>query len=84
MNYDGQVRSADLNAVRANWLQSVEPGSLEDGDADGNGVVDADDLDIVRANWGRRLGDPVSVPEPSIWGLLLAVATIGIRRRRTG
>ena len=53
LNGDGMVGSADLDIVRANWGQTVSPGSLTDGDPSGDGVVGSADLDVVRANWGQ-------------------------------
>ena len=44
------VNSADLDMVRANWGQTVEPGT--DGDWTGDGVVNSADLDWVRSRWG--------------------------------
>ena len=52
LNDDYVVNSDDLNIIRANWGQTVSPGSLLDGDPSGDGKVTTADLDIVRANWG--------------------------------
>ena len=52
LNNDSMVNSSDLDIIRANWGQTVTPGSLLDGDPTGDGTVNSDDLNIVRANWG--------------------------------
>jgi hypothetical protein len=59
---DGFVGSADLDIVRANWGQPVDPGCLSCGDPSGDGAVGSADLDIVRANWGAAVA--ATVPEP--------------------
>ncbi len=60
LNADGLVGSADLDIVRANWGQSVEPGDLLAGDPSGDGTVGSADLDIVRANWGAGVSAAAS------------------------
>ena len=52
INLDGAVNSDDLDVVRANWGQSVPPGSITDGDLNADGKVNSDDLNVIRANWG--------------------------------
>ena len=69
LNGDGMVGSADLDIVRANWGQSVDPGCLTCGDPSGDGAVGSADLDIIRANWGAT--SPASVPEPGMIGLFI-------------
>jgi len=78
MNADGVVNSADLDIVRANWGQAVEPGSSGDGNNDG--FVNSADLDLVRANWGATAA--AAVPEPSAMALLLAAAGLLAWRRK--
>jgi hypothetical protein len=70
LNGDGLVGSADLDIVRGNWGQSVDPGCLSCGDPSGDGLVGSADLDIVRANWGATAA--AAVPEPSSLALVLA------------
>ena len=70
LNDDRAVSSADLDIVRANWGQPVEPGCLQCGDPSGDGMVDGADLDIVRANWGTAM--PAAIPEPGL-GVLVVV-----------
>ena len=55
LNNDSMVNSSDLDIIRANWGQTVTPGSLLDGDPTGDGTVNSDDLNIVRANWGSTM-----------------------------
>ncbi len=76
LNGDGQVDSADLDIVRANWGQAVPAGSLIDGDPSGDGFVGSADLDIVRANWQAWVSaaalemsqDPASDSTPTPYG----------------
>ncbi len=49
---DNIVGGSDLDAVRANWGEKVDPFDLMHGDLSGDGIVNSDDLDLVRANWG--------------------------------
>jgi hypothetical protein len=81
LNGDGMVGSADLDIVRGNWGQTVDPGCLSCGDPSGDGTVGSADLDIVRANWGATA--PAAVPEPATWMLLLASAGLAAVRRRS-
>ena len=52
LNGDGFVNASDLDLIRANWGNTVQPGDLLSGDANADGTVNAADLDVVRANWG--------------------------------
>ena len=81
LNGDGAVNSGDLDIVRANWGQSVDPGCLLCGDPSGDGQVGSADLDVVRANWGATAA--ATVPEPGLLLLVLVgfVATATVRRR---
>ncbi len=79
LNGDGLVGSADLDIVRANWGQTVDPGCLSCGDPSGDGTVGSADLDIVRANWGATAA--AAVPEPSAI-FLLAGAFLSLAWRR--
>ncbi len=83
LNGDGFVGSADLDIVRSNWGQAVDPGCISCGDPSGDGLVGSADLDIVRANWGAGT-QAAAVPEPSAVLLLLAgaVAAVSARRRK--
>ena len=45
------VNSADLDLIRAHWLESVTPGDAFSGDANSDGAVNSADLDLIRANW---------------------------------
>ncbi|MEX2171765.1 MAG: FG-GAP-like repeat-containing protein [Pirellulales bacterium] len=87
-NGNGVVDAADYVVWRDTLGQSVSPGSAADGN--GNEIVDAGDYAAWRATFGTTLGsgtDLTAVPEPSIAGLLLAVAgVIGCRSasRRLG
>ncbi len=80
LNGDGLVGSADLDIVRANWGETVEPGCVSCGDPSGDGLVGSADLDIVRANWGATA--PASIPEPGSWTLLVLVGLFVAARRR--
>ena len=72
---NGFVSSGDLDIIRANWGQTVTPGSLLSGDPSGDGFVGGDDLNFVRAHWGEGTPPaPAPVPEPSAGVLLLAGA----------
>ena len=51
LNVDDVVNSADLDLIRAHWLESVTPGDTFSGDANGDGTVNSADLDFVRVNW---------------------------------
>ena len=77
LDSDGRVGSGDLDLIRANWGETVSPGSC--GDATDEGIVNASDLDFIRATWGI---DTTAVPEPSAWRWLLAIVTGGAFRRR--
>ena len=51
LNWDyGPPNSGHLDLVRANWLQTVTPGTQ--GDWTGDGIVNSADLDWVRSRWG--------------------------------
>ena len=78
MNGDGVVNSADLDMVRGNWGQTVEPGTSGDGNNDG--YVNSADLDMVRGNWGATAA--AAVPEPAFLTLLFATAVMLISRRK--
>ena len=88
LNGDGFVGSADLDIVRSNWGQTVDPGCLSCGDPSGDGYVGSGDLDIVRANWGSGSQPASAVPEPSALLMLFGAATtallFGRRRNREG
>jgi hypothetical protein len=79
LNGDGMVGSADLDIVRGNWGQTVEPGCLSCGDPSGDGTVGSADLDIVRANWGATAA--AAVPEPTCWVLLAGAFGAWMLRR---
>ncbi len=68
---DGDVDSADLNAVGFNWRMEVE--SWSQGDFNGDRVVNVADLNLLAMHW--RLGAPVTaagspVPRGPLKGLL--------------
>ena len=52
LNGDGFVNASDLDLIRANWGNDVQPRDLLSGDATGDGRVNDEDLNVVRANWG--------------------------------
>ena len=81
---DGFVGSSDLDIVRANWGESVDPGCLLCGDPSGDGSVGSADLDVIRANWGASAAAAVPiVPEPHV-AVLAAVGLLlgGLLGRR--
>ena len=84
VNGDGFVGSADLDAIRGAWGQTVTPGAAS-GDLSGDGIINSADLDIVRANWGAGIL-AASVPEPGTFVLLLVAAgtILGMRRVKGG
>ena len=63
---DGDVDSADLNAVGSNW-QSRNALSWADGDFDGNRIVDSKDLNLLGSNWqsGVAAAASIVIPEPA-------------------
>ena len=82
INGDGIVGSADLDAVRSAWGQTITT-QFAFVDCNHDGRVGSADLDMVRANWGNTGAN--AVPEPSSMVLLLAVpglVVFRIRRRR--
>ena len=85
VNDDGAVNSGDLDIIRANWGDVVDPGDDAMGDLDGNGVISSGDLDMVRAWWGTTQEvipvAPAAVPEPGVCILLLlGFAAASLRR----
>ena len=80
LNGDGQVGSADLDIIRANWGGQVPAGLWSSGDISGDGTVGSADLDIIRANWGNVAA--AAVPEPNAIILLLAAVGMALARRR--
>jgi hypothetical protein len=81
---DGIVDAADAQALATNW--GVSSGATwAMGDFDGDGVVGAKDASIMAANWGYGTGEAggASVPEPSVFVMLVSLALLAIGRRRT-
>jgi probable HAF family extracellular repeat protein len=76
-NGDGVVDLEDLNNVRNTF---GETGAGLAGDANGDGTVDLTDLNAVRNNFGAS--NPVPVPEPGTFGLLVAAGLGGVWLRR--
>lgn len=92
LSHDGFVGQDDLNAVLANWGQTVGAGQMSLGESSGDGFVGQDDLNAVLANWGTGTPPPMgsqaaahAVPEPASLALLsggLIVACLTVLRRR--
>jgi hypothetical protein len=94
-NLDGQVDITDLGNLATNW-QTAAPWT--GGDFDYSGFVDISDLGILATNWQSGVGSPlgpgfdealasvglggVSVPEPSMVGLLALSLAAGVSSRR--
>lgn len=57
--------------------------SFADADGNGNGIVDAGDYTVWRDNLSARTGSLASVPEPSVWLMLIGL-TVMIGVRHTG
>ena len=82
---DGDVDSADLNAVGSNW-QSRNALSWGDADFDGNRIVDSKDLNLLGSNWQVRATATSSmvVPEPTgfqWWAVVTAWFLVRVRSR---
>jgi hypothetical protein len=92
---DGDVDIADLGRLATNWQTS---NAWTGGDFDYSGSVNVNDLGLLASNWQAGVGSPlgpsfsealasvglpsVSVPEPGVLGLAIAVAVPCNRRRR--
>ncbi|MBN1912389.1 MAG: PEP-CTERM sorting domain-containing protein [Pirellulales bacterium] len=79
----GTVDALDARALAEHWLQSGELIGWEQGDFNGDHVVDDRDASILAANW-TGTSESNAVPEPStLVGLLsLAGTALVLRRRR--
>jgi autotransporter-associated beta strand protein len=88
---NGQVNITDFNALAANYGNTTT-GIWATGDFNYDGVVNALDLNAIATNFGatpllssalpgQALG--ALVPEPASLGVLVAVAALGMRRRRS-
>jgi hypothetical protein len=93
---DGAVTIADLGVLAGNW--QGEGKLWFEGDFNGDGVVDIADLGILAGNWqaGAASGGlsfeealgmfdvfrGVVVPEPGVWGVVMGLGMMGMRRGR--
>ncbi len=73
---DGFVGITDLNAILANWNQTVPLGDWDAGDigGDGDGFIGIGDLNVVLANWNTGTPPPsldALIPEPTTLTLLM-------------
>jgi hypothetical protein len=80
---DGKIDLEDLDVLADNWLLTVTLGR-EEGDFNGDNVVDSDDFSILADWWGRGYGYPGStpLPEPTTAGLALSVILAAIAATR--
>jgi hypothetical protein len=79
-NSDGAVDDKDASILAGHWLQ--QSGAVwTDGDFNGDGKVDDKDAAILGAHWGQGGGEG-SVPEPSVFALLLGLSLGGLFLRR--
>jgi hypothetical protein len=81
-NRDGVVNDIDASIVGAHWMSSGA--DWMSGDFNFDGLVNDMDAVILAAHWQQSLGCSPSVPEPSGWAMLLALALagVGLLRRR--
>ncbi|MEA1950196.1 MAG: dockerin type I domain-containing protein [Planctomycetota bacterium] len=78
-NFDGTVNELDAAILAANWM-SGPSATWSDGDFNEDGVVNDVDATIMAANWMTTTA--ASVPEPSVFALLLSMFAVGLLRRR--
>lgn len=76
-NGDGKVDGSDVTVLAGNW-QVLSGATWSMGDFNGDGRVDGSDVTILAGNWQSGVStSAVSIPEPSIFVLLLA-AMVGL------
>ncbi len=68
-NNDGIVNNVDATILAANWQGTGK--TLSEGDFNGDGIVNDADATILASNW-QTAGTGASVPEPSLFALLLS------------
>ena len=80
-NHDGMVNNADAAILASNWLST--PANWYMGDFNDDGLVDDVDATILASNWSS--GAPSSsVPEPSVFMLLISSLGMLLVRRKSG
>ncbi|MBN2295185.1 MAG: hypothetical protein JXM70_22335 [Pirellulales bacterium] len=78
-NKDGFVNELDATILAANWMSGPNA-SWSDGDFNDDGHVNDVDATIMAVNWGAT--PATTVPEPSIFTLLLCMFAVGLFQRR--
>lgn len=63
VNGDRRVNQADIDAIFANWYETVAAGSTADGDLFLDGHIDQRDIEVVLNHWAHEESPEVEYPE---------------------